>query len=180
MSALGHQRTSRSRGGLSALPPKADINEAVRMCALCQQWPLCVAAKKAPPGCVMETQHELKSPAMARRNRFGRGSIKAVSGVTAVRLSRQRIVSVAAAIVAALFSLSMANAESASDNTQWDEIFAQVLPRQTDWLDASALGLCKIGAFGRRCRSLASTTAAPGGRWDQRQDRWLWRGNRSL
>jgi hypothetical protein len=49
----------------------------------------------------------------------------------------------------------MANAESASDNTQqrrnWDEVFAQVLPdqkkvsitRQIDWLDDSALGYAR-------------------------------------
>jgi hypothetical protein len=63
-----------------------------------------------------------------------------------VRLSRQSIASIGAAFVAALLSLSMANAESASDNTQWrnwDEVFAQVLPRQTDWLDAPALGYAR-------------------------------------
>jgi hypothetical protein len=57
-----------------------------------------------------------------------------------------------AAVVAALFSLSVANAESASDNASapnWDEVFAQVLPnktsisRQTDWLDDSALAYAK-------------------------------------
>ena len=66
-----------------------------------------------------------------------------------MRLSRRHIASVGAAIVAALLSLSPANAESAPDTTsarKWDEVFAQVLPdkgaslRQTDWLDDSALG----------------------------------------
>jgi hypothetical protein len=56
--------------------------------------------------------------------------------------------------VAALLSLSMANAESASDTTSarnWDDVFAQVLPdqkkvsitRQIDWLDDSALAYAK-------------------------------------
>jgi hypothetical protein len=65
------------------------------------------------------------------------------------------------AIVAALLSLSVANAESASDNASapnWDEVFAQVLPdktsisRQNDWLDDSALAYAKS--------KLSSTTPA--------------------
>jgi hypothetical protein len=69
-----------------------------------------------------------------------------------VRLDRQCIVCAGAAIVAALLSLSVANAESASDNASapnWDEVFAQVLPdktsisRQNDWLDDSALAYAK-------------------------------------
>jgi hypothetical protein len=69
-----------------------------------------------------------------------------------LRRSLRRITSAGAALVAALLSLSMANAESASDNTSsrnWDEVFAQVLPdktsisRQTDWLDDPALAYAK-------------------------------------
>jgi hypothetical protein len=69
-----------------------------------------------------------------------------------LRLSHRRITSAGAALVGALLSLSMANAQSASDNTQWrnwDEVFAQVLPdkisipRQTDWLDVPALGYAR-------------------------------------
>jgi hypothetical protein len=69
-----------------------------------------------------------------------------------LRALRQTIASAGAALVATLLSLSVANAQSASDNTQWrnwDEVFAQVLPdkisspRQTDWLDAPALGYAR-------------------------------------
>jgi hypothetical protein len=60
-------------------------------------------------------------------------SITAVSGGMTMRLLRQSIASIGAAIVAALLSVSVANADSASDNTSarnWDEVFAQVLPDQ--------------------------------------------------
>ena len=36
MSALGHKRTFRSANVMSALPPKADIDQRLRMSALCQ------------------------------------------------------------------------------------------------------------------------------------------------
>jgi hypothetical protein len=63
-----------------------------------------------------------------------------------LRLSHRRITPAGAAVVAALLSLSMANAESPSDNTQWrnwDEVFALVLPGQTDWLDTSGLNYAR-------------------------------------
>ena len=66
--------------------------------------------------------------------------------------SRQCIASEGADFVAALLSFSVANAESASDNTSarnWDEVFAKSLHDQTaisnptDWADASALGYAR-------------------------------------
>jgi hypothetical protein len=71
-----------------------------------------------------------------------------------MRLLPRYVVSAGAAVVAALVSLSVATAESASDNApahDWDEVFAQVLPdqkrvfsaRQLDWLDDSALAYAK-------------------------------------
>src|ERR1700730_1876944 len=69
-----------------------------------------------------------------------------------MRLSRQRISLVGAAFVAALLSLSMANADSASDNTSWSswaDVFTKTLhdqtavSGQTEWPDASALGYAR-------------------------------------
>jgi hypothetical protein len=37
MSALGHKRTLRNVGSMSALPPKADTPSAISMSALCQK-----------------------------------------------------------------------------------------------------------------------------------------------
>jgi hypothetical protein len=71
-----------------------------------------------------------------------------------MRLSRQHIASVGAAVVAGLLSLSMANAESTSDNPSWSywttEAFEKTLrdqtaaiSNQTDWPDVSALGYAR-------------------------------------
>jgi hypothetical protein len=67
-----------------------------------------------------------------------------------LRVLSQSIASVGTALAAALLSLTVANAGSASDNTtpNWDEVFAQVLGDQTarkrnDWRDFSALGYAK-------------------------------------
>ncbi len=66
-----------------------------------------------------------------------------------LRVLRQSIASAEAALVAALLSLSVANAQSASDSTpprNWDEVFAQVVGDQTavwkqsEWQDFAALG----------------------------------------
>ena len=66
-----------------------------------------------------------------------------------LRVLRQSIASAAAALVAALLSLSAANSESAFDSTpsrKWDEVFAQVVGDQTavwkqsEWQDFTALG----------------------------------------
>jgi hypothetical protein len=58
-------------------------------------------------------------------------------------LSRQSIASVGAAVALALLSLTVANADSASDNAppHWDEVFAQVLGDQT--AVSTALGYAK-------------------------------------
>ena len=77
-----------------------------------------------------------------------------------MRFSRQCISCVGAAVVAALLSLSVANAESASDNTSWSswaDTFTKSIhdqtaaSGQTDWSDVSALGYA---------RSARSDTAA--------------------
>jgi hypothetical protein len=69
-----------------------------------------------------------------------------------LRVLRQSIASTWAALVAALLSLSMANAESASDSApprNWDEVFTQVVGDQTavwkqsEWQDFAALGYAK-------------------------------------
>ena len=71
-----------------------------------------------------------------------------------MRFARQRISSVGAAVVAALLSLSVANAESASDNTSWSswaDIFTNsihdqtAVSGQTDWSDVSALWSAPLG-----------------------------------
>src|SRR5262249_9926403 len=49
MSALGQKRTSRLVGGMSALPPKADIGTQREMSALCQKQTFCAAARN---GCL--------------------------------------------------------------------------------------------------------------------------------
>jgi hypothetical protein len=68
-----------------------------------------------------------------------------------LRVPRQSIASVGAALAVALLSLTVAKAGSASDNTapNWDEVFAQVVgdqtavPKQNEWRDFSALGYAK-------------------------------------
>jgi hypothetical protein len=71
-----------------------------------------------------------------------------------MRFARQRISSVGAAVVAALLSLSVANAESASDNTSWSswaDVFTKsihdqtAVSGQTDWSDVSALWSAPLG-----------------------------------
>ena len=68
------------------------------------------------------------------------------------RVLRQSIASAATALVAALVSLSVANAQSAFDSTpprNWDEVFAHVVGDQTavwkqsEWQDFAALGYAK-------------------------------------
>ncbi len=77
--------------------------------------------------------------------RFGSGAIM-------LRVLRQSVASAGAALVAALLSFSVANAQSASDSTpprNWDEVFAQVVGDQTavwkpsEWQDFAALGYAK-------------------------------------
>jgi hypothetical protein len=83
-----------------------------------------------------------------------RGSIQhSLAGVVVLRLSH--IASIRGALVAGLLSLSMANAESAPDNTPlsyWAaDIFAKTvrddtaIPDQTEWRDFSALGYARSG-----------------------------------
>src|ERR1700751_6185506 len=68
------------------------------------------------------------------------------------RVSRQSIVCPGAALVAALMSLAMANAQGASDRPpppDWDQVFAQVIGDQTavrkqsEWRDLAPLGYAK-------------------------------------
>lgn len=63
-------------------------------------------------------------------------------------LSRQSIASVGAAVALALLSLTVANADNASDNAppHWDEVFAQVLGDQT--AVSTALGYAKPSRSG--------------------------------
>jgi hypothetical protein len=69
-----------------------------------------------------------------------------------LRVLRQTIASAGAALAATLLSLSVANAQSASDSTpprNWDEVFAHVVGDQTavwkqsEWQDFAALGYAK-------------------------------------
>jgi hypothetical protein len=69
-----------------------------------------------------------------------------------LRLSRQHRASIGAAFVAALLSLSVANAENTSDNmpwTSWADVFTKSLhdqtaiSGQTDWSDVAALGYAR-------------------------------------
>jgi hypothetical protein len=70
-----------------------------------------------------------------------------------LRVLSQSIASVGAALAAALLSLTVANAETAPDNTSWNywatEVFGKTLrdqtamSSQTEWPDASALGYAR-------------------------------------
>jgi hypothetical protein len=75
-------------------------------------------------------------------------------GLTMLRLSRQNMTSAGVALVLGFFSLSTANAESMSDNTQLShsvaDIFSKTVRDQTvsdqnEWSDVSALGYARSG-----------------------------------